>query len=269
MSAKKTLAILVGGGPAPGINAVLAAATIEARNHGLRVLGCYDGFKWLVQGDTQHVVDLEINDTSRIHFDGGSIIRTSRTNPSKSAEAIRQVGEALQRLGVNHLITIGGDDTAYSASRLAKTVPSDQQVVPRRMTSVPTKLPCRSRPISITAAPTPPRAIAPHSMRRGHWPKAPDHSAVASGMTLMSATVAPELTQRSATATPPFPTTSMRNPRRAAPRHCLAVGMGWPRSACQATNTPPATRKRVPIRKKGGVPSMPTLMAKYVVPQMT
>ena len=98
MSAKKTLAILVGGGPAPGINAVLAAATIEARNHGLRVLGCYDGFKWLVQGDTQHVVDLEINDTSRIHFDGGSIIRTSRTNPSKSAEAIRQVADALQTL---------------------------------------------------------------------------------------------------------------------------------------------------------------------------
>src|SRR5215510_11933989 len=123
MSANKTLAILVGGGPAPGINAVIAAATIEARNHGLRVLGCYDGFKWLVQGDTQHVVDLEINDTSRIHFDGGSIIRTSRTNPSKSAEGIRQVGEALQRLGVNHLITIGGDDTAYSASRVAKQVP--------------------------------------------------------------------------------------------------------------------------------------------------
>src|SRR5207302_62331 len=107
MSAKKTLAILVGGGPAPGINAVLAAATIEARNHGLRVLGCYDGFKWLVQGDTQHVVDLEINDTSRIHFDGGSIIRTSRTNPSKSAEGIRQVAEARQRLGATHLITMG------------------------------------------------------------------------------------------------------------------------------------------------------------------
>src|SRR5207248_2930507 len=39
------------------------------------------------------------------------------------AEAIRQVGEALQRLGTNPLSTIGGDDTAYSASRLAKTVP--------------------------------------------------------------------------------------------------------------------------------------------------
>jgi 6-phosphofructokinase 1 len=119
----KTLAILVGGGPAPGINAVISAATIEARNHGLRVLGCYDGFKWLVQGDTAHVVELEINDTSRIHFDGGSIIRTSRTNPARTPDGIKNVGDALKRLGVEHLITIGGDDTAFSASRLAKTVP--------------------------------------------------------------------------------------------------------------------------------------------------
>jgi len=123
MQRVKTLAILVGGGPAPGINAVLAAATIEARNHGLRVLGCYDGFKWLVQGDTQHAVDLEINDTSRIHFDGGSIIRTSRTNPTRSPEGIRKVAEALKALGVDHLITIGGDDTAYTASRLARETP--------------------------------------------------------------------------------------------------------------------------------------------------
>lgn len=118
----KTLAILVGGGPAPGINAVIAAATIEARNHGLRVLGCYDGFKWLVQGDTAHVVDLEINDTSRIHFDGGSIIRTSRTNPTKTPEGVQRVAEALERLNVDHLLTIGGDDTAFAASRLAKAV---------------------------------------------------------------------------------------------------------------------------------------------------
>jgi 6-phosphofructokinase 1 len=119
----KTLAILVGGGPAPGINAVISAATIEARNHGLRVLGCYDGFKWLAQGDTQHIVELQINDTSRIHFDGGSIIRTSRTNPTRTPDGIKNTGDALKRLGVEHLITIGGDDTSFSASRLAKTVP--------------------------------------------------------------------------------------------------------------------------------------------------
>ena len=118
----KTLAILVGGGPAPGINAVIAAATIEARNHRLRVLGILDGFKWLVRGDTDHVIDLEINDTSRIHFDGGSIIRTSRTNPTKTPEGIAKVADALKRLGVDHLLTIGGDDTAFGASRLAKAL---------------------------------------------------------------------------------------------------------------------------------------------------
>ncbi|MEK7387196.1 MAG: 6-phosphofructokinase, partial [candidate division NC10 bacterium] len=119
----KTLAILVGGGPAPGINAVIAAATIEARNHGARVLGCYDGFKWLAEGDTDHVTELTINELTRIHFDGGSIIRTSRTNPAGTPEGIARVAETLKRLGVDHLITIGGDDTAYSASRVAKALP--------------------------------------------------------------------------------------------------------------------------------------------------
>ncbi len=119
----KTLAILVGGGPAPGINAVIAAATIEARNHGLRVLGCYDGFKWLVQGDTQHVVDLDIQDISRVHFDGGSILRTSRTNPTRTPDGVARVADTLRRLGVDHLITIGGDDTAFAASRLARALP--------------------------------------------------------------------------------------------------------------------------------------------------
>ena len=119
----KTLAILVGGGPAPGINAVIAAATIEARNHGARVLGCYDGFKWLVEGDTDHVTELTIDELTRIHFDGGSIIRTSRASPSGPPEGVARVAETLKRLGVDHLITIGGDDTAYSASCVAKALP--------------------------------------------------------------------------------------------------------------------------------------------------
>ncbi|HET8578314.1 MAG TPA: diphosphate--fructose-6-phosphate 1-phosphotransferase [Methylomirabilota bacterium] len=118
----KTLAILVGGGPAPGINAVIAAATIEARNRGLRVLGCLDGFRWLSGGDTEHVIELDITDVSRIHFEGGSVLRTSRINPTKTREGIPRVAEALGRLRVDHLITIGGDDTAFSASRLAETL---------------------------------------------------------------------------------------------------------------------------------------------------
>ncbi|PYN01130.1 MAG: 6-phosphofructokinase [Candidatus Rokuibacteriota bacterium] len=119
----KTLAILVGGGPAPGINAVIAAATIEARNHGIRVLGCYDGFRWLVQGDTRQVVELGIDDLSRIHFEGGSILRTSRTNPTRTPDGVKTVAATLQKLNVNYLITIGGDDTAYAASQLARVLP--------------------------------------------------------------------------------------------------------------------------------------------------
>jgi ATP-dependent phosphofructokinase / diphosphate-dependent phosphofructokinase len=114
----KTLGILVGGGPAPGINGVIAAATIEARNNGLRVLGIYDGFKWLTKGDTAHVRELEIAEVSRLHFEGGSVLRTSRENPAKSAEALRNVTEALRTLGISCLLTIGGDDTAFAAARL-------------------------------------------------------------------------------------------------------------------------------------------------------
>ncbi|MCH8219521.1 MAG: 6-phosphofructokinase [Planctomycetes bacterium] len=119
----KKLAILVAGGPAPGINAVIAAATIEARNRGLQVLGCYNGFRWLVQGDTQHVVELDIGDVSRIHFEGGSILLTSRTNPTRSPDGVRRVAETLQRLGVQFLLTLGGDDTAFAAAQIAKALP--------------------------------------------------------------------------------------------------------------------------------------------------
>ena len=51
MSDKKVLAIIVGGGPAPGINAVISAAAIEAINNGFEVIGVQDGFKWLMRED--------------------------------------------------------------------------------------------------------------------------------------------------------------------------------------------------------------------------
>jgi 6-phosphofructokinase 1 len=117
---QKTLAIVVGGGPAPGINSVISAATIEAINRGARVIGIYDGFKWLAKGDTTHVTPLQISDVSRIYLSGGSIIRTSRENPTKSREKMKNVVKALKQLGVDYLITIGGDDTAYTSSVIEK-----------------------------------------------------------------------------------------------------------------------------------------------------
>src|SRR5262249_22094468 len=110
------LAILVGGGPAPGINAVIAAATIEARNRGLVVLGCHDGYQWLMSKDISHVQELEIASLSRIHFEGGSVLRTSRANPARSAETLGNVAESLQRLGASYLLTIRRHDTASGAA---------------------------------------------------------------------------------------------------------------------------------------------------------
>ena len=112
------LAILVGGGPAPGINSVIAAATIRARLEGIEVIGIRDGFEWIMQGDIDHVTRLNIDAVSRIHFRGGSHIGISRANPTTSPEALDQVVSSLLRLDVSRLITIGGDDTALSAMRL-------------------------------------------------------------------------------------------------------------------------------------------------------
>lgn len=115
---KKTLAILVGGGPAPGINGVIRSVTIEAINSGLNVIGIYDGFEYLSRGDSSHVTELRIEDVSRIHFDGGSILHTSRINPAKNKEMLDATIKALTQLSVDYLVTIGGDDTATSALRI-------------------------------------------------------------------------------------------------------------------------------------------------------
>jgi 6-phosphofructokinase len=115
MGSAKRLGILVGGGPAPGINTVISAATIEAVNQGFEVIGIRDGFKHLVRRDRTALRPLAIDDVSRVHLLGGSILGTSRENPTKSAEATRSVVDMLNEAGITHLVTIGGDDTALSA----------------------------------------------------------------------------------------------------------------------------------------------------------
>ena len=112
------LAVVVGGGPAPGINGVISAVTFEAYKQGLEVIGMYDGFKWLSKGDASHTLMLHPEDISRIHTRGGSIIRTSRENPTKDPAKMTNVIKALNELGIKYLVTIGGDDTAYTATKV-------------------------------------------------------------------------------------------------------------------------------------------------------
>ncbi len=116
----KKLGILCGGGPAPGINAVIGSATIRAAVSGFDVVGILDGFQWLMKNDIDHVKHLSIGDVSRIHFRGGSHLGISRSNPTKSEQLLENTVVSLLRLDIDKLVTIGGDDTAFSASQIER-----------------------------------------------------------------------------------------------------------------------------------------------------
>src|SRR3954470_7690705 len=119
----KRLGILVGGGPAPGINGVISSVTIEAIiTHGMEVLGFQNGFRHLVDGSTQHNRKLTIEEVAASYLRGGSILGTARTNPAKKEEHMQNVLGVFERLGIDCLVTIGGDDTAFSGSQVAKRV---------------------------------------------------------------------------------------------------------------------------------------------------
>jgi 6-phosphofructokinase 1 len=116
----RNLGILVGGGPAPGINGVISAITLEARTRAHKVVGIYDGFQWLMRGDKSHIKELDHDDVSRLHFHGGSMLNTSRANPTKNSADLERVVATLEALGIGYLATIGGDDTMFAASQVAK-----------------------------------------------------------------------------------------------------------------------------------------------------
>ncbi len=129
MTNPQKLAILVGGGPAPGINSVISAATIRARLQGIEVLGIRNGFSELMQGRLDCARSLDIDEVSRIHFLGGTCLGTSRANPTKQSGHLDQVVKSLHELGVGQLITIGGDDTAFAAMKVAERAAAALRVV--------------------------------------------------------------------------------------------------------------------------------------------
>jgi 6-phosphofructokinase 1 len=121
--------ILVGGGPAPGINGVIRAAASVALREGVKVIGILDGFKWIMEGRSDRVLELDAAALAGIHLRGGSILHTNRANPTRKAEHLESCVRTLDRLGVDQLITIGGDDTATSASKVAEAAEQRIKVV--------------------------------------------------------------------------------------------------------------------------------------------
>ena len=80
---RKVVAIVCGGGPAPGINAVINAVTNTANRHGWDVLGMYDGFSHLGRGEKSYI-RLDAAAVNRIHLTGGCILRMSSTRLKKN-----------------------------------------------------------------------------------------------------------------------------------------------------------------------------------------
>ena len=123
------LGILVGGGPAPGINSAISACAIQAASNGMEVIGILDGFSHLMSGDIlagdagdsqSHIKPLTPADVAFIHSEGGSILRTSRANPTRDATHLQNVVRSLDALGITRLASIGGEDTALSAAAAAR-----------------------------------------------------------------------------------------------------------------------------------------------------
>jgi|WetSurMetagenome_2_1015567.scaffolds.fasta_scaffold01974_1 ATP-dependent phosphofructokinase / diphosphate-dependent phosphofructokinase len=121
--------IIVGGGPAPGINGVISSATIEASNSGKQVIGIKGGFKALFDGDKNCGIPLTIDTVSRIHNKGGSILRTSRDFPDKAKEKFPVLLSTLKHLGIRYLVSIGGDGSLFMSNWIEKESRGDLSVV--------------------------------------------------------------------------------------------------------------------------------------------
>lgn len=91
-------------------------------------MGFLEGFNYLIAQDDSKIVELTIDAVSRIHFEGGSILKTSRANPTKKAEDLTKCVKQLQKFNVSLLVTIGGDDTAFSSMSIAKAANNEIHV---------------------------------------------------------------------------------------------------------------------------------------------
>ena len=111
----KTIAILCGGGPAPGINTVVATVTKVFLKAGYRVLGIHEGYKGLF-AENPEVEELTYEKADQIFTRGGSAIKMSRFKPKDEDFNTRLFVE----YGIDLLVTVGGDDTASTANRLTK-----------------------------------------------------------------------------------------------------------------------------------------------------
>jgi 6-phosphofructokinase 1 len=109
--------ILTGGGDCPGLNAVIRAVVRKGIDHyGDAFVGFHDGWRGVLRED--EFEELTIDSTRGILHRGGTILGSSRTNPFRREDGVEAVRRTLERLSIDGLIAIGGEDTLGAATKL-------------------------------------------------------------------------------------------------------------------------------------------------------
>jgi ATP-dependent phosphofructokinase / diphosphate-dependent phosphofructokinase len=110
------IGVLTGGGDCPGLNAVIRAVVRKGTfTYGDEFIGFLEGWRGVIE-DNSMKLDLEA--VGGILPRGGTILRTSRTNPSKRADGVERCLATLDKNKLDALIAIGGDDTLSVAQKL-------------------------------------------------------------------------------------------------------------------------------------------------------
>jgi ATP-dependent phosphofructokinase / diphosphate-dependent phosphofructokinase len=111
------IAILNGGGDCAGLNAVTRAVVMRAEYYGWEVLGIRYGWDGFLRSD---IIPLSFKEVEKLVGVGGTILKSSRTNPAKRPDGFSTILENSKKLGLDAVICVGGDDTLGVASELYK-----------------------------------------------------------------------------------------------------------------------------------------------------
>jgi phosphofructokinase-like protein len=115
----KKIGILTGGGDCPGLNAVIRAVVRKSiRDYNYQVLGILEGWRGLMEYGL--TVELNLDKVSGIIHRGGTIIKTSRTNPFKVKDGVKKIIDKKKALGLEAIIAVGGEDTLSVAAKLTE-----------------------------------------------------------------------------------------------------------------------------------------------------
>ena len=168
MTSIQRVAILFAGGPAPAANSVISSAAFSLLQAGVEVIGIKHGYSNLIDFDPskplvegKHYIRFTLETLEFMRTEPGIRIGTARSNPGKAVTspadlqdaektaALRRSYQALRSLGVDALVSIGGDDTLKTANKMKlfqDTLPQGEKRMP--------VIHCQRRSITITVAST-------------------------------------------------------------------------------------------------------------------